>query len=94
MTDASSSTLPVSNFHQTVLVDNSPHAYAYNLTNGIPIESWFDDNSDTELLKLLGFLEKLDVDDVREVVKFHFKTEDMVRRAAMGIPQSTSAPPF
>ncbi|RYY69434.1 hypothetical protein EON63_23680 [archaeon] len=46
---------------QTLLVDNSPYAYAYQLDNGVPIESWYDDDSDTELLKLLAFLKRIQV---------------------------------
>ncbi|KAJ1435066.1 HAD-like domain-containing protein [Ochromonadaceae sp. CCMP2298] len=52
----------------TLLVDNSPHAYSYHNDNGVPIESWYDDDSDTELLKLIGFLKTLQgVDDVRPI---------------------------
>jgi CTD small phosphatase-like protein 2 len=40
-------------------VDNSPHAYGYQIDNGIPIVSWYDDDKDTELLKLIGFLKKI-----------------------------------
>lgn len=66
----------------TVLVDNSPHAYGYQVDNGIPIESWFDDDTDTELLKLSGFLRKLqNVPDVRPVVRDHFKTYKLIEKA-------------
>jgi RNA polymerase II subunit A small phosphatase-like protein len=40
-------------------VDNSPIAYAYQRRNAIPILSWFDDPTDTELLKLLPMLREL-----------------------------------
>mmetsp|Transcript_72153 Transcript_72153/g.145143 ORF Transcript_72153/g.145143 Transcript_72153/m.145143 type:complete len:363 (-) Transcript_72153:409-1497(-) len=66
----------------TVLVDNSPHAFGYQVDNGIPIESWFDDPNDTELLKLAEFLEKIEnADDVRPIVRNHFKTHELIRNA-------------
>lgn len=80
---------------KSVLVDNSPHAYSYHHDNGIPIESWYDDDGDTELLKLVGFLKRLQgVDDVRPVVREHFKTYQLVENARLGLPTSLSAPPF
>lgn len=62
-----------------MLVDNSPHAYGFQVDNGIPIESWFDDTADTELLKLAAFLKHVHrVDDVRELVREHFRTFELL----------------
>lgn len=41
---------------RTLIVDNSPHAFAYNTANAVPIISWYDDVADRELLKLKSFL--------------------------------------
>jgi CTD small phosphatase-like protein 2 len=58
-----------------VLVDNSPHAFGYQIDNGIPIESWFDDPEDAELLKLERFLSTLHpCKDVRSAVRSEFET--------------------
>lgn len=67
---------------KTVLVDNSPHAFGYQVDNGIPIESWFDDPNDTELLKLERFLRTLQhAPDVRKVVRNKFQTHRLIAEA-------------
>jgi len=66
----------------SVLVDNSPHAFGYQVDNGIPIESWFEDPNDVELIKLDQFLKTLHgVKDVRSVVRSKFQTYKLIRDA-------------
>ncbi|MES1907594.1 MAG: hypothetical protein MHM6MM_000683 [Cercozoa sp. M6MM] len=55
---------------RVAIVDNSPTAFAFQVDNGMPIESWFDDESDRELLAMLPFLRRLsEADDVRPLIQ-------------------------
>ncbi|KRY18488.1 CTD small phosphatase-like protein [Trichinella patagoniensis] len=53
-----------------LIVDNSPASYAFHPDNAVPVQSWFDDLHDTELLDLLPLLDKLaTADNVYTVLK-------------------------
>lgn len=45
--------------NQVVIVDNSPASYIFHPDNAVPVASWFDDMTDSELLDLIPFFEKL-----------------------------------
>ncbi|KAJ3584453.1 hypothetical protein NHX12_014948 [Muraenolepis orangiensis] len=55
---------------KVIIVDNSPASYVFHPDNAVPVASWFEDMSDTELLDLLPFFERLSkVDNVYTVLK-------------------------
>ncbi|TPX50251.1 hypothetical protein SeMB42_g01397 [Synchytrium endobioticum] len=65
-----------------IIVDNSPQAFGFQVGNGIPIRSWYEDSNDSELLSLLQFLETLrDVEDVRPYIERTFKLKERVAQA-------------
>uniref|UniRef100_A0A7E4UZZ1 FCP1 homology domain-containing protein n=1 Tax=Panagrellus redivivus TaxID=6233 RepID=A0A7E4UZZ1_PANRE len=64
---------------RTIIIDNSPQAFAYHLDNGIPIQSYFDGETDDELIQLVPFLQSLRyVNDVRPFIRDRFKMRDIV----------------
>lgn len=51
--------------------------FRLQVNNGIPIQSWFDDQSDSALISLLPFLEILaEANDVRPIIANRFNLED------------------
>ena len=58
----------------TVLVDNLVYSFGNQLSNGVPVMSWYDDQTDEELFKLIGYLKRLAAaDDVRTLNDTHFQ---------------------
>lgn len=65
--------------HTVAIVDNSVQAFGFQLDHGIPIESWFDDENDRELLNLIPFLRQLkDQKDVRPLIRDTFRLSEFV----------------
>merc|ERR1712137_55196 len=55
--------------NKTLIIDNSAFAFQFHPKHSILIESWFDNEKDEELDKLLPFLEELSrCDDVRPLL--------------------------
>lgn len=51
-----------------MILDNSPHSYAFNPENAVPCESWFNDYEDTELRELIPIFEQLAEESVDDVM--------------------------
>lgn len=65
---------------KTVIIDNSPPAFTYQINNGIPIVSWYDQTDDEELKIMIPLLKKLlTLDDVRPAIKKYFQLKKLVK---------------
>uniref|UniRef100_A0A251T325 Putative FCP1-like domain, HAD-like domain protein n=1 Tax=Helianthus annuus TaxID=4232 RepID=A0A251T325_HELAN len=74
---------------RVVMIDNSPQAFGFQVDNGIPIESWYDDRTDQELLTLMPFLESLvGVDDVRPLIAKKFNVRERIAAAGCSLAES------
>lgn len=61
---------------KTVIVDNSPQCFTFQIRNGIPITSWYDDEDDDELERLQKLLDEIkDQPDYRECLTKEFNLE-------------------
>ena len=57
------------NMEDIIIIDNSPNCYQFQPENGLPIISWYDDQSDNELMRYVAPLKLIaEVDDVRPVI--------------------------
>jgi len=52
-----------------IIIDNSAQSYIFQPQNAIPIPSWFDDQSDTALKRLIPLLKWLGSSEVKDVSK-------------------------
>ncbi len=67
--------------------------FGYQLNNGIPIASWYEDTNDCELLHLLPFLAELAVaEDVRPLVANRFPLHRHVPAAQHSSDITTAEP--
>ena len=74
------------NLKDLVIVDNSPLAYAFDIDNGLPIKTWYEDKNDIELYKINDILEFLStVDDVRNYIKKFVKKNEIIYEEAMNL---------
>jgi Dullard-like phosphatase family protein len=54
--------------NKTLIVDNSPHSFAFQPENAIHCDSWFDDQTDTELFDLVPILEGLADSSIMNII--------------------------
>lgn len=74
--------------NKTIIIDNIEENFCFQPDNGIPIKSWYHDQSDRELEKMAAFLREIAlrrVSDVRpEVKSFKNKLNASVTQSIIG----------
>lgn len=75
-----------------VIVDNSIYSFANQLSNGILINSFYNDRSDAELINVMSYLLTFisPAKDVREVNKQFFNFEDILKQLSEEVKNSTN----
>ena len=77
------------NLKDLIIVDNSPLAYSFDIENGLPIKTWYEDKNDIELYKINSILEFLaNTNDVRNYIKKFVKRNEINYEEAMNIIKS------
>ena len=72
------------NLKDLIIVDNSPLAYAFDIDNGLPIKTWYEDKDDIELNKITTLLEFLSkTKDVRKYIKKFVKENEIIYEDAL-----------
>merc|ERR1719189_298927 len=62
-----------------VIIDNSPQCFAFEVDSGIPCTSWFDDQRDNELMRLMPYLREMkDLDDLRPYLRKTFGVKEFL----------------
>jgi len=65
----------------TIIIDNSPSSYLFHTDYAVPVESWFDDENDTELADLIPILKEMArADNVRNYLELHKREGKLVYR--------------
>ncbi|OZC12609.1 hypothetical protein X798_00240 [Onchocerca flexuosa] len=73
---------------KVIIVDNSPASYAFHPDNAIPVQTWFDDANDVELLDIIPVLEQLaEVDNIYTVLR---NSNDVMRRNILSEQDETN----
>jgi len=80
--------------NQIIIIDNSPHSYAFNPQNAIPCESWFDDKNDSELLVILEILKRIADPTVEDVIKEMEALEVSASCSSLGYPYESEIVPL